>query len=460
MYPTLPPSLFNGAKHENIQEPVFDETTLDQLKQLRTRILERYNTVGFKYTSNFKHSLPDCHWREIYALHRYQTDVEISPDVRNTPEYDEVLYSPSTYPDNWSDTLLHHFLVARKHDIAAAADMFANYIAWRHRFGVDDLARQQPMPFHDVINSILGHSIHFYDVHGHPLYLQRTGLIDPNEFTERVPDDMLALTHVHHMEMVTNAMHQSSIIKRQRVDKCVTIIDTNHVTLSHAKTVKFFSITSFIDQHFYPELLAHLYMINAPSFLPSLLSMAKRFLDPKTSDKIFALAPSELSKLSENLGSQYIPKEWLGDCQCKEGCIPLISHLRDETEAYVHKLQSNCSNEDIQSVSANVAAGKEWTTSVQLDSDVTLFWLCASVQVKDVIISVSIDHPGTPVHLIVQPVRVDQHVREGKTRAYYRFRHPVDKRTLVIKVDNSYSRFTSKDFQIQWCLMKGPVNVI
>jgi hypothetical protein len=53
--------------------------------------------------------------------------------------------------------------------------MFADYLYFRKTVGVDDLIRQNPMPFQDVYESIAGEAHHGCDKSGRPIYIQRTG---------------------------------------------------------------------------------------------------------------------------------------------------------------------------------------------------------------------------------------------------------------------------------------------
>jgi len=251
-----------------------------QLDALRAAIVAHLDThKTFKPSASSASTLPAVHWRDTYAANRHLTSVPITADPRQRPDFTMALYSPSTQPSNWSDSLLYRFLSARKNNVDAAADMFIGYCAWREKYGVDDLSRQQPMPFDDLIESILAHKLYGTDSEGRVIYIQRTGLINPSDFLARVNDDVLVLTHTHFVERCMVALQASSVARGQRITKLVNVIDTTGVTLSHARTIKFFRYTTYIDQNYYPEMLGAFYMVRShPHTLSSSRQRSKRLL--------------------------------------------------------------------------------------------------------------------------------------------------------------------------------------
>jgi len=242
-----------------------------QLDALRAAIVAHLDThKTFKPSPSSASTLPAVHWRDTYAANRHLTSVPITADPRQRPDFTMALYSPSTQPSNWSDSLLYRFLSARKNNADAAADMFIGYCAWREKYGVDDLSRQQPMPFDEIIESFLAHRMHSTDKDGRVIYIQRTGLINPSDFLARVNDDVLVLTHTHFVERCMVALQASSVARGQRVSKMVNVIDTTGFTLSHARMVKIFRYSTYIDQNYYPEMLGAFYMVRSH---PHTLSM-------------------------------------------------------------------------------------------------------------------------------------------------------------------------------------------
>ena len=257
-----PPTQANTASTDGIAEPTYPADVKAQLDALRAAVVAHLDLhKAFKPSPACASTLPPTHWRDTYAANRQLTSVSITPDPRQRPDFTMAAYSPSTQPSNWSDSLLHRFLTARKGNVEQATDMFIGCCAWRERYGVDDLSRQQPMPFDDIIESILAHRLHGTDKDGRVIYIQRTGLINPSDFLNRVNDDVLILTHTHFVERCMVALQAASLARGQRVTKLVNIIDTTGVTLSHARTIKFFRYTTYIDQNYYPESLGAFYMV-------------------------------------------------------------------------------------------------------------------------------------------------------------------------------------------------------
>ena len=257
-----PPTQSNTAQTDGITEPTYPDDVKAQLDALRAAVLAHLDKHGtFKPSASSTSILPATHWRDTYAANRQITSVPVTADPRQRSDFSPALYSPSTQPSNWSDSLLYRFLCARKGNVDAAADMFIGYCAWRERYGVDDLARQQPMPFDDLIESMLAHRLHGLDKDGRVIYFQRTGLIPAADFLARVNDDVLVLTHTHFVERCLIALQAASVARGQRISKLVNVIDTTGLTLSHARMIKIFRYTTYIDQNYYPELLGAFYMV-------------------------------------------------------------------------------------------------------------------------------------------------------------------------------------------------------
>ena len=257
-----PPTQSTAPHTDGVTEPTYPDDIKAQLDALRAAVVAHLDThKAFKPSPSSTSTLPPVHWRDTYAAYRQLTSTPVSPDPRQRPDFSMALDSPSTQPSNWSDSLLYRFLSARKNNVEAAADMFIGYCAWRERYGVDDLSRQQPMPFDDIIESIIAHIIYGTDREGRVIYIQRTGLINATDFLNRVNDDVLILTHTHFIERCMQALQAASVKRGQRVTKMVNVIDTTGITLSHARTVRFFRYTTYIDQNYYPEMLGAFYMV-------------------------------------------------------------------------------------------------------------------------------------------------------------------------------------------------------
>ena len=358
---------------------------------------------------------------------------------------------PSTQPSVWSDALLHRFFLARKGHIPAAVDMFMNFLAWREAYGVDDLARQSPMPFHDVIDSLIAHRIHKADQQGRPLYFQRTGQIDVGSFISRVPEAVLVLTHIHFMERCQAALHSASLSSHTRQMKLVNIIDTKGLSLSHAKMVRVFRYTATADQAFYPEQLGAFYMVNAPSLLPYIWNLAKPYLDAKTQDKVFILGGAQAMRdVIQRLGVDSIPTEYGGTCKCEGGCIPTIAvDRKDDEEVKAYEKEEVGVVEEVVVVGAGKVYGIEVDVKVDEGCETRVWW-SVRIEKKDIGVQALYTGPGGEVSPLTQPRKVEAGAGEGcGVVRGLAVLTDVGVGKVKLALDNSYSRFTSKEVRVR-----------
>jgi len=453
--PANVPTQFNSLPPPDVVEPVFTEEDQELIKQFRQTVQERMVDGLKKIPGGWQPHDPPMHWRDVYASHAHLTAVKITPDPRGLPDLDKKWYSPSTQPENWSDALCHKFLRARQRDVSKAADMFLNNLYFRETYGVDDLIRQTPMPFNDLYESILAHNIHRPDKEGRPIYLQRTGLINPSDFVTRVDEELLVLGHMHFMERCMIAMEQSSIANHKRVETLITAIDTKGLYLGHSKMVKMFKTTTGCDQWFYPETLGAFYMLNAPSLLPTVYGLIKPLLDPVTQEKIHLLSGRSMNVILDKLGAQHVPKEYGGECECEGGCLPFLNQVCAEDTALVTKYEEGAEEHTIK-----VTAGKSVDVVIEVtgsaEHPVTQLWWSFKIQKQNIIFSGTFDN-GTVTYPVAQPLKMES---DDVIRGVYTF-SDMDKASnhgkVTLKFDNGYSRWNGKTLVLKYGLVEKAI---
>ena len=457
------PTQLNSPPLPSITEPSLPPDHLPLVAALRASIasaLEREG--GPRLSPTFPTSLPTNHWRDTYTAHRSLTSIPISPDPRLHPACTPHLLSPSLTPSTWSDALLHRFLTAQRLSVPHATTMFTDYLAFRHSYGVDDLARQHPMPFHDLVHSLLAHRMHRTDARGRPLYIQRTGHIDPVAFTQRIPIPVLILTHLHFQERVQQAMHAASVECGRRQSQVVNLIDCDGFTLGHARMVTTFRVTATADQLLYPETLASFVMLNAPSFMPYLWGLARPYLDARTQEKVRIVGRvggAGVKGVVEELGWERVPKEYGGGCECEGGCVPRLEahHRGDDEEVKGYEMEGGeggggggGGGEEVVVV---VGAGKVGEGGVQVEvgeGEEARVWWRVTVTSKDLSFHVQwlpegggAGGEGGQVTPLTQPRKVDAAAEGGgEVRGVMTL---AERGRVRLVFDNSYSRFTSKE---------------
>jgi hypothetical protein len=343
-----------------------------QVSSLRSKILELVEAEKNGSRQPKYELIPSTnrHWRSICAEKSEQHFPEYKLYANQPPSSN----SPSLQPESWTDAHLHRFLRARKGDINKAAELFLLRLHWLRTFGVDDLAQIHPMPYNHQISTIIPHSWHRCDREGRPIYIQKTGILNAKDFVGRISDNKLALTHIHFMAEMTELFAENSAKFGRNVEQSIHIIDLKGVGLGHRKPIKFFAITAYIDQNFYPEQLKAIYMINSPSFFPIFWRMCKVFLDPVTQEKIKVLGANYQETLLNDLGKENLPVEYGGSCRCEEkegGCIPPLKPVELEEDAGAEEISAEIEQEmaGAKAQSVHIGAGKQYIQSFEITNN-------------------------------------------------------------------------------------------
>jgi len=294
-----------------IKEPEFTEEEIKLMEELRSNVAAMIRDPALMTcTSSDNPNGMDVHWTTIW------------PEGANHPLYADHISQQHADPSQWPQHELIRFLRARDMNLKKATKMFHNYIRWRLTFGASHLATFPTMPFLPLIRSILCDRYHKWDKHGRPLYIQRSGLIDPERFAREVAIAKISVGHTWFHEECAKRMEVGSKLVGRRVTQLVNIIDVAGLGFSARKMLKIFGATTYIDQNYYPETLATLYLINCPSFFPWFWSLAKAFLAPATQAKVRILGKDFQKTLVDELGAECLPVEYGGTCSCPGGCCP------------------------------------------------------------------------------------------------------------------------------------------
>jgi len=105
------------------------------------------------------------------------------------------------------------------------------------------------------------------------------------------------------------------------VFQLTTILDLEGLSLSIAKNLGTFKTVSIIDQNYYPEFLGAMYIVNCPSYFPTLWALCKPFIDKETQSKIHVLGSNFKEVLQSDLGKENLPEKYGGTHRCENGCI-------------------------------------------------------------------------------------------------------------------------------------------
>jgi len=150
---------------------------------------------------------------------------------------------------------------------------------------------------------------------GVPVYIERLGKLDvPQLYTVTTQDRLLRWHVFAYEEMLLRKLPACTKAKGERVVQSLTILDLEGCSMSDLldrDNHKFLGAITSIDQDNYPEMLHRMFIINAPSLFSMAWSVIKRFLDPKTREKIsiHGHGPSSyMEELEEFVAKDQLPR--------------------------------------------------------------------------------------------------------------------------------------------------------
>lgn len=200
----------------------------------------------------------------------------------------------------WTDYQIVKFLIARKFDLPKVFEMIDNHLKWREEFKPDfdeyfppEMANMYPVGFGDG-----------YDRDGNLLYFERPGnggACNPKDFVKMFGIPRICRWHTANMEAGTKKLREHPTARR-----VTSIIDLKDLGDSDRAVVNFGKAIAKIDQDNYPEHLAKMYIINAPTLFVGLWKMIRLFIDDRTKAKIQIVG----KEYKEVIYKQIDPKYW------------------------------------------------------------------------------------------------------------------------------------------------------
>ncbi|KAL1925063.1 uncharacterized protein VTP21DRAFT_4717 [Calcarisporiella thermophila] len=227
------------------------------------------------------------------------------------------LYDPKRH-DHY---LLLRFLRARKFDLDAALEMFANCENWRRDENVDELEYFE-FTERDEVSKIYPRFYHRTDRIFRPLYIECMNDLDIDKLFSITTEERIEKDFIKGYEYLTRVRFPAcSAAAGKHIEQCCILIDIKDLSLKQVpKALKFVEKTSRIAQDYYPEMMGCMFVINAPSLFSGVWSMIKPFLDEDTVAKIHILGTNYLDEVLKVVDPKSLPKFLGGDCECPEGC--------------------------------------------------------------------------------------------------------------------------------------------
>ncbi|XP_043688763.1 phosphatidylinositol/phosphatidylcholine transfer protein SFH13 isoform X1 [Telopea speciosissima] len=313
--------------HDEIKERRSDvENSEDERRRTKIGALKK---KAINASNRFTHSLKKRGKRKI----DYRVSSVSIEDIRDAREESAVhelrqkLLAKDLLPSRHDDyhTLLR-FLKARDFNIYKTVQMWEEMLQWRKEYGADTILEDFEFEELEEVLEYYPQGYHGIDKDGRPIYIERLGKAHPNRLTRITTVDRYLKYHVREFE---KALHEKfpacSIAAKRHIGSTTTILDVQGLGIKNFTKIAGDLLTGItkIDNNCYPETLHRMFIVNAGPGFKMLWLAVKKFLDPKTIEKIQVLEPRCLSKLLDFIDSSELPDFLGGTCTCSAegGCI-------------------------------------------------------------------------------------------------------------------------------------------
>ncbi|KAG2208154.1 hypothetical protein INT47_010516 [Mucor saturninus] len=182
-----------------------------------------------------------------------------------------------------------------------------------------------------IANCVGGDCFHKFDKEGHPILIDRTGYHNAKDMGNNV-----STLEITNFQIATNEflnrviMPEGCELAGKSIHSETAIFDCTNMSLwqFHMNALYHLKAIAEIVQHYYPETLHRLFIVNAPSAFVVMFKVIKPWLNPRTLDKIHVLGKGYESVLLKYIDAENLPTFLGGTCTCSHmpgGCVPLIA---------------------------------------------------------------------------------------------------------------------------------------
>lgn len=123
-----------------------------------------------------------------------------------------------------------------------------------------------------------------------------------------------------------------SAAKGETVDSTFSVIDCKGFKMSmiNKKTKNFLQIASKLGQHYYPQIMWQMYVINTPMLFKAVWAALKPFISEKAKKRIKILGGKYQKELFTIVDPDNLPEEVGGNWCCEGGCFDALPGPWDE----------------------------------------------------------------------------------------------------------------------------------
>jgi len=222
------------------------------------------------------------------------------------------------YQAKTDDRCCYYFLKARSMSVDKAVKMFKEALLYRESHDLDNILLK-PFQLFDQLSRTSNQGYHKFDRYGRPVYIELVGLHNVNEMEKECTVDERIHYHLLKMEYQQQILLQEASVRFGRsIGQVVLIMDMTGIRRSIATKYFFNFVTSVMKLNTLldPESLAHVFLINAPSFFKILYAMVSNLLDSQTRNKIHIHKDSAIQELTKYIKIDDLPIFLGGKCRC------------------------------------------------------------------------------------------------------------------------------------------------
>lgn len=219
--------------------------------------------------------------------------------------------------EEFSDATIMRFFNQSYNKVDPALERLKQSYEWRKSFNFDHVAQLDPKKFQDLQNTM---KMHFCgtDKQGRPVRITQVPDLDPDIVVDMFTPEEFMMHNVAYVERLINIIFERCTQKAGKVIyKTLTIVDIKDFNVNKfifsSKVKQFMSHQSKVFNANYPEMAAHVFVINAGMFMKVLYNFFTVFLDKRVIERITILDGDYMGHLEKYIDKSVLPKCIGGD---------------------------------------------------------------------------------------------------------------------------------------------------
>jgi len=175
---------------------------------------------------------------------------------------------------------------------------------------VDHIVTNERFRFARDAKRYYPHGFHGVDKLGRPVYIERIGALSISKILKVTSLHNLFQYYVQEYEHLVDVILPSCSEKAGRpIEQTLTILDMDGLGIGHftGQSRSIVSQLAHISQHYYPEILGRMLIINCPTIFTIMWNFVKPLLDEKTVSKISVFGSKWRDVLSDLVDSDQLP---------------------------------------------------------------------------------------------------------------------------------------------------------